>query len=542
MIKSLKVSLVLSIIVFLLDTNTFSQDPNFYIYLCFGQSNMEGQGTIEQQDLTVDSRFQVMEATNCTNLERTKGNWYPAVPPLCRCYTGLSPVDYFGRTMVENLPDSIRIGVVHVAVAGSKIELFQKDAYQNYITSVTEDWLKNIINAYNGNPYGYMVGLAKLAQQDGVIKGILLHQGESNTGDSQWPLKVKDVYDNLINDLDLNPDSVPLLAGEVVNADQSGVCASMNSIIDTLPRTIPNSYVIASSGCTAGSDNLHFNSVGYRKLGIRYAIKMLSLYGYVVEEPEDSTSSEGAMALYFEPECATIGSNWDIIADPEASEGKYLTVKNGVQSLNQATTGINDIIVVPFSVDTAGTFNIYARINCPGYDDDSFWIEMDNGGFEMINGVVTSGWQWIVLKSYQITKGSHTLTFTYREDGAKLDKICVSNYAVPPIGIGDVAENTCVTSGINLIENPACFSLGQNYPNPFTCKTYISFEIPQQEYVSLKVYSLFGEEIAELAGNNFNKGEHQLEFCVDNISKGIYYYTIKTENYMSSKKMFLQNE
>jgi len=267
----------------LLNTKVFSQDPNFYIFLCFGQSNMEGPGRIEEQDKTVDDRFQVLEAVDCPNLGRTKGNWYPATPPLCRCNTGLSPADYFGRTMVANLPENIRVGIVHVAVAGCKIELFDKDNYQAY-ASTAASWMTNIINLYGGNPYAHLVEMAKLAQKDGVIKGILLHQGESDTGDNEWPLKVKGVCDNLIKDLGLNPEKVPLLAGEVVNADQEGVCASMNSIIATLPQTIPNSYVISSSGCTDGPDNLHFNSAGYRELGRRYAVKMLSLLGYEITD------------------------------------------------------------------------------------------------------------------------------------------------------------------------------------------------------------------------------------------------------------------
>jgi lysophospholipase L1-like esterase len=71
-----------------------------------------------------------------------------------------------------------------------------------------------------------------------------------------------------------------------VNADQGGACASMNKIIATLPQTIPNSYVISSSGCTDARDNLHFTAEGYRKLGKRYAVKMLSLLGYKIADPE----------------------------------------------------------------------------------------------------------------------------------------------------------------------------------------------------------------------------------------------------------------
>jgi hypothetical protein len=59
-------------------------DPDFYVFLCFGQSNMDGAGRIEQQDKTVDERFQVLATVDMPNLNRKKDNWYPAVPPLCR--------------------------------------------------------------------------------------------------------------------------------------------------------------------------------------------------------------------------------------------------------------------------------------------------------------------------------------------------------------------------------------------------------------------------------------------------------------------------
>jgi hypothetical protein len=261
------------------NSSLFSQDPNFYIFLCLGQSNMEGAARPEEQDKTVDSSFMVLEAIDCPDLGRTKGNWYPAIPPLCRCKTGLSPADYFGRTLVAALPENVKVGVVHVAVAGCKIELFDKDNFKT-VASTAPSWMARMIEEYGGDPYGRLVEMAKLAQKDGVIKGILLHQGESNTGDTTWPVKVKKVYDNLLKDLNLKAESVPLLAGEVVNADQGGVSAGMNKIIATLPKAIPTSHVISSAGCTDGRDNLHFNAAGYRKLGTRYAVKMLSLLGY----------------------------------------------------------------------------------------------------------------------------------------------------------------------------------------------------------------------------------------------------------------------
>ena len=269
------------------NVNAFSQDTNFWVFLCFGQSNMEGFPGIQSQDKTnVDNRFQVLAAVDFPRLGRTRGNWSPAVPPLCRPSTGLCPADYFGRTLVANLPRNIRVGVVVVAVGGCKIELFNKTNYQAYASNAPS-WMKNIIRAYDGNPYERLVDMAKLAQKDGVIKGILLHQGESNTGDRQWPNQVKEVYDNLIQDLNLKAEDVPLLAGEVVNADQKGQCATMNKIIDELPKTIPNAYVISSAGCTAiPPDHLHFDPAGYRELGTRYGEKLLSLLGYQIAGPK----------------------------------------------------------------------------------------------------------------------------------------------------------------------------------------------------------------------------------------------------------------
>ena len=254
-------------------------DKNFYIYLCFGQSNMEGGGKIEEQDRLADKRFQVLADFDVPSRDWKKGQWYDAVPPLTRRTRGISLVDSFGKTMIANLPKNIRIGVIKVGVSGTKIELWDKDGFREYLATA-DVWKVKLANEYDGNPYAYLVELAKIAQQTGVIKGILLHQGESNAEDKDWPKKVKKVYANLMNDLQLKPKSVPLLAGEVVNADQGGEKASANEIMKKLPETLPNSYVISSAGLPCNPDHLHFTAEGYRQLGKRYAERMLTTLGY----------------------------------------------------------------------------------------------------------------------------------------------------------------------------------------------------------------------------------------------------------------------
>lgn len=275
--KIIKTNLLVGIGLFF-SLHLLAQDPNFHIYLNFGQSNMEGQGKIEIQDQTVDSRFQVLQSLDCPDLERTKGNWYPAIPPLCQCESGLSPSDYFGRTLVKNLPDSIKVGVINVAIGGCDIRLFDKDIYQEHDDTYKEDWFTNKVTYYGGNPYKHLMNLAKQAQKEGVIKGILLHQGETNTGDTEWPAYVNKIYNDMLLELSLEAKDVPLLAGEVVSGDDS-CCGQMNKIINKLPETIPTAYVISSEGCPI-MDNAHFNAEGYRILGTRYAIQMLSLMGY----------------------------------------------------------------------------------------------------------------------------------------------------------------------------------------------------------------------------------------------------------------------
>lgn len=276
----MKLKLLLTLLFIATALCGFSQDKNFYIFICFGQSNMEGNARVEPQDtIGVDARFQVLQAVDCSDKGRVKNNWYTAVPPLARCKTGLTPADYFGRTLAATLPKKIKIGIINVSVAGAKIEVFEKDQYQTYLSTAPE-WMKNIANEYGGDPYGRLVELAKLAQKSGVIKGMLLHQGESNPNDSLWTQKVKGIYDNLVKDLDLKPKKVPLLAGETVNADQQGACANMNKIIATLPDKLSNSYVISSAGCPCSRDHLHFTAEGYRMIGTRYGEKMLALLGY----------------------------------------------------------------------------------------------------------------------------------------------------------------------------------------------------------------------------------------------------------------------
>ena len=269
-------------------------DPNFHIYLAFGQSNMEGQGDIGQQDKSVDERFQLLwsaDAGSC-NQNASKGKWIKAVPPLAHCQGAkLGPADYFGRTMVEKTDSQIKVGIISVAVAGCSIKLFDKDNYKSYVSSQqSQSWMIQRINTYGGNPYGRLIEMAKKAQESGVIKGIIFHQGETDAGDGQWPSNVKRVYDNIIKDLGLGSD-IPFLAGEVL---RSGVSSGANNNIAKLPQQSKNFYVVSSEGfnqALGDGQNVHFTSQEYRDFGKRYAEKMIEVLGDKIKPVSTASSS-----------------------------------------------------------------------------------------------------------------------------------------------------------------------------------------------------------------------------------------------------------
>ena len=150
-------------------------------------------------------------------------------------------------------------------------------------------WFKERVNEYGGNPYQRIIDCAKLAQKDGVIKGIIMHQGESDKDDSDWPSKVKTVYDNIVKDLNLD-ENTPLLAGEVL---RDGSYKGANNNIAKLPQKSTNFYVVSSEGLTAGDMmKIHFTAEGYREFGKRYAEKMLEVENFEKKQRYNITVSD----------------------------------------------------------------------------------------------------------------------------------------------------------------------------------------------------------------------------------------------------------
>ena len=535
-------------------------DPNFHIYICFGQSNMEGNAAITADDkIGVNSRFKVMTVApdDFQHLSRSVGNWYTAIPPLCRWDTGLTPADYFGRTLVDSLPDSVKVGVIVIAMGGSGIDAFDKENYTQYYTNA-DAWQKSLMNIYGGNPYAKIISMAKLAQQKGVIKGILLHQGESNNMQSDWPLKVAKIYKNMLADLNLAPSSIPLLAGEMLQQDQGGICWGMNSIIATLPNYIPNSYAISSKGCTGNTvDGFHFSTVGARELGKRYGLKMLAIsktYTTVEGQTVDhlaidipnftmltGTSKRLPLsAVYVDGHTLDISYRATYeISNPEAvqiSNGFIEAIKDGSATITASYKGaLGQLKQVTLNV-TSTTFPLVNKLFNPSISSNGTFNELTKtlrtgtngfGGWTYSKGVNLSAYKYLV-----VTLASPTIS------GASLKLYDENNYTAGAASY-DFGSSTQINvdltnmvrkgttikvdpshlyiiglwskGGINIVFSDVYLTNNTDFSKPTALEDVIDVHDSENEIVD--VYSITGIRIR----SQIERGK-----AIDGLPKGIY--------------------
>ena len=115
------------------------------------------------------------------------------------------------------------------------------------------------------------------------------------------------------------------------------------------------------------------------------------------------------------------------------------------------------------------------------------------------------------------------------------DSIQLIGYTNNGILIGDsILTNVSNPNQINF-----SFNLNQNYPNPFNPNTIITYQIPNTEFVTLKVYDILGREIATLVNEEKPAGSYEVQFSGNGLTSGIYFYQLKTSTFVETKKMIL---
>jgi hypothetical protein len=428
-------------------------DPNFHIYIAYGQSNMEGNATnFTDVDKKEHPRVKMFATTSCSNLGRpTVGEMYPAVPPMFKCNAGLSPADWFGRNMADSLPD-VTIGIIPVAQGGTSIRLFDPDDYKNYIASAA-DWLQSGVKAYgnDGNAMGRIIEVAKKAQEKGVIKGIIFHQGETDGGMSNWEQIVKKTYEYMLDQLGLNAEETPFVAGEMVDG---GSCAGFNSRVHNLSQYIVNFSYASSKGYGSKGDGLHFTVEGYRGMGQRYAQEMLKLINVEPVVPEPQTPFKGVafdLSSKIEAEdfdipgkgrnedgtsnnSYTVSGSCDDTWNTEYRAGTSVSIgeKNGGLVLGCNPTG--NSFEYTIKVAEAGTFDIAAMVAADGEGALVFKV----GDKVVSDSLKYSGSSWTTFEkvagTITLEKGEQILTMEVAKGYIDIDWFQISKVGGEPGG------------------------------------------------------------------------------------------------------------
>jgi hypothetical protein len=219
---------------------------------------MAGRGTIEAQDTITDPNVFMLNKA---------GEWVPAKSPLHfdKSFAGTGLGLTFGKLMAQN--SKRKIGLIPCAVGGTSISMWKPGAYDK----VTQT-----------HPYDDAVRRAKIALQNGQLKGILWHQGEADANTGKIPLyeqRFDSLLTNLQNDLAVDIHSIPVVVGELGRfyLDKAPEAKEFNLQLHRMSGTHQNIAVVTSEGLIHKGDSVHFDAASQRELGKRYAEKMSEL-------------------------------------------------------------------------------------------------------------------------------------------------------------------------------------------------------------------------------------------------------------------------
>lgn len=156
------------------------------------------------------------------------------------------------------------------------------------------------------------------------------------------------------------------------------------------------------------------------------------------------------------------------------------------------------------------------------FDQNTGWCASNNGIFRTTNG----GLNWISQNS---TPNMYNLCFIGNDSVWASGMACILKTTN-----GSTLSVTQISSNV-----PNTFSLKQNYPNPFNPETKINFDIKNSGFASLKVFDMTGREVKSLVNENIAAGSYEINFNGSELNSGVYFYTLKTNEFTETKKMML---
>lgn len=231
---------------------------NTWVFVMAGQSNMAGRGLVEPQDTIPHPRILTVNS---------KGNLIVAKEPLHfyePTMTGLDCGVSFARTLLKSIPDSITILMIPTAVGGSAIDQWLGDSIHRNVKLLTN-----------------FRGKIDIARRYGEVKGIIWHQGESDSnpkliGSYEGKLRILfGKFREYANKADL-----PIVMGEIgIFTDSTEYKKLMNRTILRFANTEPNTACVSTSDFNHKGDKLHFDSQSQRTMGERMAHAYMNMAG-----------------------------------------------------------------------------------------------------------------------------------------------------------------------------------------------------------------------------------------------------------------------
>lgn len=230
----------------------------FWLFLLVGQSNMAGRGVVEPQDKTAHPRVLMLSK---------EGRWVPATDPMHfdKPAAGVGLGKTFGQEIAQANPD-VTIGLIPCAVGGSPIDTWKPGVFYA---------------ATKSHPWDDMVKRVETALPAGTLKGILWHQGESDSKPDLAPAYEAKLHD-LVKRLreQVKAPQAPFIAGQMGKFD--GVPWSPEAVVvdqahQNLPTKVPHTAFVSAEGLQHKGDKIHFDSASFRELGKRYAAAFLKM-------------------------------------------------------------------------------------------------------------------------------------------------------------------------------------------------------------------------------------------------------------------------
>jgi hypothetical protein len=230
---------------------------NIWVFIMTGQSNMAGRGIVEPEDTIPDKRILSINKDEQIVIAKEPLHFYESERTGLDC--GLS----FAKTLLKKIPDSVSILIIPTAVGGSSISQWLGDSVYRDV-KLFSNFLSRV----------------EIAKQNGIIKGILWHQGESDANEKDIPLykqRLHLLFSKFRSAIGNN--ELPVLLGELGSFSENPVNFNLiNKAIHDYAAEDRNSRVISSKDLKDKGDHLHFNSKGQRTMGKRFAKTYLDMY------------------------------------------------------------------------------------------------------------------------------------------------------------------------------------------------------------------------------------------------------------------------